>query len=299
MWDLFQGMLLSLKYRENEEEVYLMVWVYTLSLLPELGRLKGKSVNIITYEPYNQIAELYKSYCKKIITLPWRRINQLKIYAQSGILYRGSYLGGKWSWDDNSAYLDVPNVYVPGLFYNIKDLKIPYKTKHALISDPISMNEEGFLDLIKKNNVPEGKAVLLIPYAQSAKQLEDCYWERIAKLINSFGYTVYTNTKNKYEAAIKGTFPVEIPLKYIPNFIQYAGSCISLRCGLTDLIAVSRCDVEVLYKIENEVDRVLAGVWTYKLGKENILYKRKWFIEGEADFNRFINYIGNKYGRKE
>lgn len=295
------GLLLSLKYNKNRNELYFIVWghigeaVYALSLLPELTKIKNKKINIITFSPYSQIAELYADYCNKIIVLSRRKIGFIQCYSQSHICAYDNYIGGGWEWEDNSLYLDIPDIYVAGLNYKIKDLKIPYTTKHSLITNPVSSNSKEFLDLVNQLEVEKGKSVLLIPYAQSAKEMSVEFWTRITEIIKKAGYKVYTNVKDDSESPIPGSVPAKIPLRYVINFIQYAGSAISIRCGLTDLIAVSDSDVEVLYKVENEVDNMLVGIWSFKLGKENLLYRNKWIFKNDQDEQKFDEYIKNKY----
>lgn len=297
------GWILSLRYNNDKDKLFFLIWghigeaVYSLSLLPELKKIKNKSIVIVTHSPYSQIAELYKDYCDDIIVLRARNLVCIKEYSKSHICFHKNYIGNGWDWDDTELYLDIPDVYLSGMNYKIKDLKIPYTTKHSLISNYVSESSSEFNALIKKYNVEKGKSVLLIPYAQSAKELPISLWERIALELSNMGYKVYTNVKNSSECEIKGTIPIQIPLKLIPTFIPYAGSSISIRCGLTDLIAVTNSDVEVLYKIDNEVDEMLSGIWSYKLGKENILYRNKWFFRNEEDEGKFIIYIRNKYGK--
>lgn len=301
----FLGWVLSLRYNRKKGELYYIVWghigeaVYALSLLPELNRIKGKRINIITFSPYSQIAELYKDQYKDIIILSSRKVNFIKEYARSNVIMHHNYIGSGWEWEANALYADVSDVYVPGLNYKIKDLKIPYSTKHSLITSPVDKNEEIFMDLVKKYEVLEKKSVLLIPYAQSAKQLDASFWEKVATILNNNGYKVYTNIKDESENVIKGTQGVVIPLRYVNTFIEYAGSAISIRCGLTDLIAVSHNDVEVLYRVENMEDDFMAKIWSFKLGKENVLYKNRWLFREQEDYIKFYSYIENKYAREK
>lgn len=295
------GWFLSIIYNRKKNQLYFIIWghigeaVYASSLLPELKRIKKRKINILTFSPYSQVAELYSNYCEKIIVLSRRKIDFILTYSQSHICKYDNYIGGGWQWEDNSLYLDIPDVYVAGLNYKIKDLKIPYSTKHSLITNPVSSDEKEFISLIDSLNVIKGKSVLLIPYAQSAKEMPVDFWISIARILRELGYNVYTNIKDNTESPIKGTIPAIIPLKYVITFIQYAGSAISIRCGLTDLIAVSDSDVEIIYKVENDIDNMLVGIWSFKLGKENLLYRNKWVISNREDEKNFEDYIKNKY----
>lgn len=295
------GCALSAKYNKHKDQLYLLVWghigeaVYTLSLLPELARIKKKKINIITFAPYDQIAELYADFCEKIIVLPKMQLYYILNYSKSHLCTYKNYIGKGWEWDENDLYLDVPNIYMPGLNYKIKDLKIPYSTKHSLITNPVSPNEKEFVQLVNSLGVKKGRSVLFIPYARSQPEMPDAFWGKLAQTIQQAGYKVYTNVKDDTEKPIQGTIAAKIPLKYAITFVQYAGSAISIRCGLTDLLAVSDSDVEVLYKIEKDADAVIAKICSFKLGEENLLFKKSWLLKNSEDEKRFEDYIQNKY----
>ena len=53
--------------------------------------------------------------------------------------------------------------------------------------------------------------------------------------------------------------------------------------------------VEVLYKIEDENDIYFSEVTSLKFGKENSMYKNRWFIKNEGDQSRFIDHLEKKY----
>ena len=220
----------------------------------------------------------------------------LLFYSKSKFSFHKNYIGNKWEWEDYKYYSGIPtDVYVEGLIYKIKDLRIPYNTKHSKITNPRSESERDFIRIINDLKVQKNKSVLLIPYAQSAKEFDVSLWELIGKKLNNLGYKVYTNVKDETEPAINGTISAVLPLRYVITFIEYAGSAISIRCGLTDLIAISDCDVEVLYKIEDENDIYFSVVTSLKFGKENSMYKNRWFIKNEGDQSRFIDHLEKKY----
>lgn len=295
------GWLLSLVYNKNRNEIYLFVWghigeaVYTSSLLPELKRQKKTKINIITYAPFDQIVELYQSNYDSCMVLSKRKFDCIRRYALSGVCIHKNYMGAEWKFFDLKYHVELDEFYVVGFNYKVDQLGLLYSTKHSLITDPISMEDTNVKRIIKEYGIIKSKSVVLIPYAQSAKLAEVDQWMQLAHKLKEKGYKVFTNIKDGSEKEIKETIPMIVPLKYIIPIIQYCGLAISIRCGLTDLLAVSTCNIEVLYQIENVEDLAFAKICSSKLGKDNVLYKKKWYLNYDDSFEKFIEYIDIEY----
>lgn len=295
------GFFLSLIYNRKKDDIYLLVWghigeaVYTSSLLPELKRQKKKNINILTYTPYDQIVELYKSNYNSCMVLSRRKFDCIRRYALSAICIHNNFMGAEWRFFDAKYHVDLDEFYVVGFNYKVGQLGLTYSTKHSLITDPVPLEDENVQTIIKKYNIQKGKAVILIPYAQSAKLIDFEKWEKIVIILKNKGYNVFTNVKDESEKEIENTIPIIIPLKYMITVTQYAGLAISIRCGLTDLLAVSECNIEVLYRVENKEDMAFAKICSAKLGRDNILYKKKCLIDCDSSFETFLDYINSEY----
>ena len=92
-------------------------------------------------------------------------------------------------------------------------------------------------------------------------------WEELVKVLSNQGLKLFTNVKDDSELPIKGTLPIVVPLKYIITLVDYAGSAISIRCGLTDLLAVEIVIVKQYIALKMKWTRLLWEIWTTKLGK--------------------------------
>lgn len=297
------GLLLALKYIHGKDIYYLVYGhigeaVYSLSMLPEIKKYrKIDKIHLIITEPFDQIALLYHDQFTDMKLISIKLMYCLALYSKSHVKFHNNIIGGGWFWTDNKYQAEVPETYIAGYCYNVMDLKIPYGAKHANITTPVSMDDLAFQKFVKKNKIKKGKAVLLIPYARSAAEMETEWWEKIAEHIKGKGYQVFTNVKDNTESVIKGTIPIWIPLRYVPGVIDYMGSCISIRCGLSDLIAVGGCEMEVVYREKNKEDEGLTGLWTWKLGKDKSLYTNKNVIKNETDFNVFLLKLSYKYSQ--
>ena len=295
------GFLLALKYIHGKDIYYLIYGhigeaVYSLSMLPEIKKYRGfDRIHLIITKPFDQVAGLYRDQFIDIEPISVKAIYCLALYSKSHVKFHNNIIGGGWFWTDNKYQAEVPETYIAGYCYNVMDLDIPYSANHVNITTPVSMDDVNFHKFIQKNKIKKGKAVLLIPYAQSATEMETGWWEKIAECIKGKGYQVFTNVKDNTENGIRGTVPICIPLKYVPGVIDYMGSCISIRCGLSDLIAVGGCKMEVIYREKNKEDEGLTGLWTWKLGKDKSLYTNKNVIKNEADFNGFLLKLSCKY----
>lgn len=295
------GYLTAVRYIRGKETHYL-IWghigesVYSLSLIPEIKKYKGiDNIHLLVMQPYDQIADLYRDQFIDMKTMSIKRMGWLIIYSQSNIKFHHNIIGGGWTWTNNEYQAEVPETYIAGYCYNVLDLNIPYSAKHMNITTPISENDEKFQELVQSNKIQKEKAVLLIPYAQSAKEMEVEWWKIVGKHLIERGYQVFTNVKNDTEKSIEGTMPISIPLKYVPSVINYMGSCISIRCGLSDLIAVGNCNMEVIYRVKDKIDEGLVGLWSWKLGKDKALYTNKNVLHNKNELEQFLLKLSEKY----
>lgn len=297
------GFFLSVFYLRKKNEAYWLVWghigeaVYALSLIHEFKRTRGiDKVHILVDRPYEQIVQLYRDEVVDAAGIGVKRISCMAEYANSHLCFHKNLYGHSWYWDKNEFYADLPaTTYIPGFIYKVRDLGIPYSTTHQDISNPIEDDDETLQEIIRSNAIVKGKSVLLIPYARSAKMMNNRNWEKLANTIRAQGYEVYTNVKNDSDTIIEGTKAICVPLKYIIAVVNYMGSAVSIRCGLTDLLAVGDCDCETIYVVENEIDKALALIWMTKLGVNNMLNKKKWCITTEDDVQKMLNGIESKY----
>jgi len=102
--------------------------------------------------------------------------------------------------------------------------------------------------IFEENSLPEGKTVLMAPYANTLFQLIPVeVWEKMALHLKRLGYGVCTNCAGEHELPIQGTIPLIVPIQQIIPFLNKAGFFIGARSGLCDVISTSTCKKAILY----------------------------------------------------
>jgi hypothetical protein len=87
--------------------------------------------------------------------------------------------------------------------------------------------------------IPQGGAVLLAPYAKSVVPVPSSFWERTAERHRSQEDVVATLVYGD-EDPIPGTLALEIPISELLDAVEHAGTFISLRSGLCDVVHTAR-----------------------------------------------------------
>lgn len=87
--------------------------------------------------------------------------------------------------------------------------------------------------------IPHGRAVLLAPYAKSVVPVPWSFWERTAERHRAQGDVVATLVYGE-EDPIPGTLALEIPIPELLDAVEHAGTFISLRSGLCDVVHTAR-----------------------------------------------------------
>jgi hypothetical protein len=88
-------------------------------------------------------------------------------------------------------------------------------------------------------DIPQGRAVLLAPYAKSVVPVPWSFWEQTAEQHVSQGDAVATLVSGA-EAAVPGTLALEIPIPELLAVVEHAGTFIGLRSGLCDVVHTAR-----------------------------------------------------------
>lgn len=88
--------------------------------------------------------------------------------------------------------------------------------------------------------------VALMPYAKTAELLPDEFWESLAFRLKERGYSVYTNTGDGKERAVKGTRPIAKSLLETARFCEGCAAAVSLRSGMCDLLGFTETKLIVI-----------------------------------------------------
>lgn len=100
-------------------------------------------------------------------------------------------------------------------------------------------------DLSKLHNV-----ILLAPEANSIKNLDPIFWERLAIELNKAGFFLISNVTNS-ENKIKGTNFIAMTTQECVDLATHCRAVISLRSGLCDLLFFKGKDLFIIYCDDN------------------------------------------------
>lgn len=251
--------------------------------------MRLKDVSVITMKKHEGLALLYKEDFNNLIILEDKEIEALRVYTNSNWKEHYNIIGANWNFMPIDREVPFP---IAQIMYKCKTLGLSYSVKSKYING-VGFENERFKEYIKDSGIEENKAVILIPYAQSARMLPIPFWERLAEKLSK-RYQVFTNTGSG-EMAIKGTEPLFIPFEYVVDVVKYAGKAISIRCGLTDILALGKCDCMVLYAVQNETDLNYAKVNSlYINGEESILFQKAVFINPDQISEELLEGICQK-----
>lgn len=122
--------------------------------------------------------------------------------------------------------------------------------------------------------MPQGKSVVLIPYAKSVVNLPVERWENIARVMKEKGYAVFSSVQDD-EVPIEGTISLrDIPLRAMKSMMEQAGCFISIRNGLCDILQEAKCRKILLYPDACYSDTPWQVVQFFRLsGCDNVIFK--------------------------
>jgi hypothetical protein len=125
------------------------------------------------------------------------------------------------------------------------------------------------------------KRIILSPYAQSESMPAMNFWEALAEYFTAKGYKLYTNVKDDTEKAIAGTAPISLPLMDMADFCNESTAVITLRSGLSDLLAMTNVPLFTLYANEGH----------YKSSRLRDIRDRENIYEYLISYSLTLNHI--------
>jgi ADP-heptose:LPS heptosyltransferase len=103
--------------------------------------------------------------------------------------------------------------------------------------------------LLARHGLPQGRTVILAPRAVSTAEVPAAFWSELAARLVARGDVVVTNAPAQ-EQAVPGTRALDIPIEQVIAVSQLAGSVVSARSGLCELLAHAPCRLTVVYPDE-------------------------------------------------
>ena len=131
------------------------------------------------------------------------------------------------AYKENVFSLPLDTELIPPIIENVPDI-----SKDRL-------NDAYFLD--KK------RTVILTPYANSRRYLEESFWERLVAELKKKNkdYVIYTNVASPREKVISGTAPIVTTFPELAYIAEKVNCFIGLRSGILDLLAFT--NARILY----------------------------------------------------
>ena len=121
--------------------------------------------------------------------------------------------------------------------------------KYAIFGLPKTAEQHYPSGLVPFENIygfPEGKTVIISPYAKSVVGIPLTYWQEIILQYQANGYTVATSVVGN-EQPLPNTIMLSIPLNQVVSAVEFAGFFIGIRSGLCDVIGNAKCDKTVIF----------------------------------------------------
>lgn len=130
-----------------------------------------------------------------------------------------------------------------------------------------------FSEYAKLETIPEGKAVILSPYAKSVTALPACVWEQIVVYYMSKGYQCFTNVSGD-ERPLPETTAISPSIAEMKSVVERAGTFVGIRSGLCDVIRDVNAKKVALYPDYHYSDTPWKAIDIYSLdGWKNIVVK--------------------------
>ena len=132
---------------------------------------------------------------------------------------------------------------------------------------------ENWDDYPALEDIPEGRSVILAPYAGSVTSLDPEIWNGIRDTYLEKGYEVFTNTAPG-EKPLDGTRALSPRIREMRSVVERAGTFIGLRSGICDVIRSADCRKIALYPDYNFSDTKWKSIDVFRLEEfENIVIK--------------------------
>lgn len=143
----------------------------------------------------------------------------------------------------------------------------------GLSPDTKPVEPGGWLSYGSLEQIQEGHAVILAPYAKSVTALPDRIWKEIVEDYRKQGYQVFTNVVGD-ERPLEGTEPISPGIREMKSVAERAGIFIGIRSGLCDVIRTADCQKIALYPDYYYCDTGWKAIDIYAIDEfENIVVK--------------------------
>lgn len=126
-------------------------------------------------------------------------------------------------------------------------LRLPWNAKLEAPRIQSEWEDEAW-QLAKQLGLRLGRSVLLCPINNSGRRFPDVFWRTVAERLNELGYKVFTNMgglkpwNGPPTMPVEGTTPIDLPIRLVIPFANFAGRVISGANGMCFLIMLGCFD---------------------------------------------------------
>jgi hypothetical protein len=218
-----------------------------ISYYPAFARSRGieKAVFCVAGQALVDVIHMFdESYC-------------VKVYEQKeldAMIQAALYTGDKNSF---IAHQDRP--YVVNLSKALYIKKIPLEQIYCCgvyglpMDTDASKPSEVMPGYARIEEIPQGRSVVLSPYAKSVPAIGNEIWRDTVDFFNSHGYKCYTNVVDD-ELPLGGTEAISPSLIEMRSVVERAGTFIGIRSGLCDILREAKAKKIALYPDYNYCD---------------------------------------------
>ena len=231
---------------------------FCMSYLPRFmeAREVGRAVVCVVGNACRKVAELFDiANCRVQVFSQ----NVLDSMVQAALYYR----------DENAFIAHQDRPYVVNLHNALKVKCIPLEQIYrcgifGLSDDAVPVEPTRWCEYGECADIPEGKAVVLSPYAKSVTAMPDELWEKIADKYLGKGYLVYTNVVGD-EKPVAGTMAISPDIAQMKSVVERAGIFIGIRSGMCDVLRTAKCRKIALFPNYNYGDTKWKAIDMYRL----------------------------------
>jgi len=236
---MLRGMEILKKIRASYPNQHLIVCphdalgdvYWAMSFLPEYGDI----IAVVNGERCRQVAEIFG---RVTVSLP---NSEMEEFTQAVI----------FSKEQNCTIAHHDKVYTDNAIRYLDNHSISFIDYYKRIVFGLDNSAEPAQPCCNKpfeniSGIPQGKTLIISPYAKSIVQMPDEYWQNVIHEYKSKGFTVCTNVIEG-EEPLEGTAPISFPLNQAVSTVEYAGHFIGIRSGLCDVINSAACNKTVVF----------------------------------------------------
>ena len=179
-------------------------------------------------------------------------IQGTQAYERDNFIYGNIHtVDDKIIWDETLNLVDR---------YKKNALDIPLDTP---LLPPLTypLSAENIAEIKSRYVLDRRRTIIILPHAKTFKELDESFWEELARRLREKNFIVYTNV-NADETVIKGTKPIDLNFSELNYIVDRVKCFIGLRSGALDFLAMTPAQIFSIHKFpqwENDLSMMYEG----------------------------------------